>query len=353
MSAPLHLSPPALAGKTIDCHSHAGVSLKAYACGEYPYAQSLEGLYYRQRAGGVDVNAVFPLSPDLHFDLAELVRGERVPASAPLSESPYGAENALLLREVFELCPEISSRFMPFVCADPVRAVGAQLASLEALAAKHPVYGIKINPVGCQSPVARLLHEGAAILDFAEARDLPLLFHVTTIAGEEYSQAVDAFAIAEARPGLRFCFAHCLLFDRELLQRADETPNVWVDTAAIKIQVDLARRETGRGLRREKLWDVDYSDHLAVFSSLCEAFPRTMIWGTDAPAYSYICRRKAGAGAYREFALKGTYEDEIRALDSLEADLRARVGSANALDFVFGGAVGHAPDPDVNAGGPA
>jgi predicted TIM-barrel fold metal-dependent hydrolase len=338
MSAPQHLAPAVLAGRTIDCHSHAGVWLKAYACGEYPYAQSIEGLYYRQRAGGVDVNVVFPCSADLHFDLAALRRGEMVPARDPVSALPYAAENALLLREVFEICPEIASRFMPFVSADPVRAVAAQVESLRALAARYPVYGIKINPVGCQSPVSRLLHEGAALLDFAEARDLPLLFHVTTLRGEEYSQAVDAFAIAESRPGLRFCLAHCLQFDRELLRRADQAPNIWVDTAAIKIQVDLVRQEMGRGLRREKLWDADYCDHLAVFSALCEALPQTMIWGTDSPAYSFICRRKDGEGAHREFALRGTYEDEVRALDSLGAALRARVGSDNAREFIFGGA---------------
>ena len=51
-----------LAGKIIDIHSHVGVSLKAYAAEEYPYAQSLEGLYYRQLSGPVDVNVVFPFT---------------------------------------------------------------------------------------------------------------------------------------------------------------------------------------------------------------------------------------------------------------------------------------------------
>ena len=86
-----------LAGKVIDCHSHLGVSLKAYASAEYPYAQTAEGLYYRQLAGGVDVNVVFPFSADLHFDPARLVEGEMVPAERPVSPVPYTAENRLLM----------------------------------------------------------------------------------------------------------------------------------------------------------------------------------------------------------------------------------------------------------------
>jgi hypothetical protein len=65
-------------------------------------------------------------------------------------------------------------------------------------------------------------------------------------------------------------------------------------------------------------------------------FPDTLLWGTDSPAYSWICRRKEGEGLYREFRLKGQYADEIQALQALPPALRARVSSENTLDFVFG-----------------
>ncbi|MFO7899322.1 MAG: amidohydrolase family protein, partial [Planctomycetota bacterium] len=199
-------------GKTIDGHAHAGVSLKAYALGEYPYAQSVEGLAYRMRACGVDGAVVFPYTPDLYFEFAALSRGEMVPVAGPVSPAPYAAENRLLLRELFDYCPELSDRFIPFVSVDPGRAARAQLDELTRLAAEYPIYGVKINPVLCQSHVAGLLDAGAPLLDFAEERGLPLLAHTTPLSEDEYSRASDVFRIIEARPALRFCLAHCLLF---------------------------------------------------------------------------------------------------------------------------------------------
>ena len=325
-----------LAGRIIDVHSHVGVSLKAYGLAEYPYAQTVEGLYYRQLAGGVDVNVVFPLSADLYFEPKALTAGEMTPAREPLSPAPYAAENRLITREVLDYCPEISERFLPFVSVDPERAVAEQIAELEKLEREYPVYGIKVNPVGCQSHAAGLLKRGKAFLDFARERDLPLLFHVSTQPGEEYSQAADVFRIVERCPELRFCLAHCLLFHREFLERADAMPNVWVDTAAMKIQVQWIREEMDRSFPASQLADADYSDYTKVMLTLCERFEDTMIWGTDSPAYACICRRKQAEGEFHEFRLKATYEDEVAALDVLPAGLREKVSSLNTLDFVFG-----------------
>jgi predicted TIM-barrel fold metal-dependent hydrolase len=325
-----------LEGKVIDGHSHAGVSLKAYALAEYPYAQTIEGLYYRQLAGGVDVNVVFPFTADLYFDPPALARGIMTPARRPLSPAPYAAENRLLAREIYDFCPEIADRFLPFACIDPVRQIQKQLRELRRLAREYPLYGLKVNPVGCQSPVSGLLAGGRALLDFAEEHDLPLLFHATLDPKEEYSQASDVFRIVEQRPGLRFCLAHALLFHRESLERADALPNVWVDTAAMKIQVECMRGEIGRMRPAREFLDVDYSDYRAVMRALCSRFPDTIIWGTDSPAYSWICRRQQGKGVSREFRLKATYADEVAALRTLKPALRAKVAGANTLDFLFG-----------------
>ncbi|HOX06742.1 MAG TPA: amidohydrolase family protein [Planctomycetota bacterium] len=326
-----------LAGKVIDGHSHAGVSLKAYALGEYPYAQTVEGLAAQQATGGVAASVVFPFSADLFFEPAALPEGRLVPAAEPLSPAPYAAENRLLLREIFDYCPELSRRFLPFVSIDPAREVAAQVRELTRLAGEHPFYGIKVNPVGCQSRAAELLGAGAALLDFAEERGLPLLFHATTLPGEEYSQAADIFRIIERRPKLRFCLAHGLLFHRGWLDRAAAAPNVWVDTAAMKIQVEFMRGELASGrVARGDFLEADFSDHLAVMRALCDRHPDMVVWGSDSPAYSWICRRKQGEGVYQEFRLKGAYADEVAALNALGPELRAKVGGANALDFVFG-----------------
>ena len=323
-------------GKVIDAHAHVGVSLKAYALGEYPYAQTVEGLAYRMGACGVDAAVVFPYTPELHFRFDALARGEMVPDDQPVSPAPYAAENRLLMREVFDYCPELSDRFLPFVSVDPARRVERQVRELEELADAYPVYGIKINPVLCQSKISGLLGPGEPLLDFAGAHGLPILIHTAPFGGDEYSQTADVFPVIDARPGLRFCLAHCILFHRGYLKRAAAMPNVWVDTAAMKIQVELMTQLFDDGVPRDEVIDADYSDYRRVMRTLCAAHTETMVWGTDSPAYSYICRRKQAEGTYADFRYKATYEDEVAALAALPATLRQRVGGSNVLDLIFG-----------------
>ncbi|MDK1031891.1 MAG: amidohydrolase family protein [Planctomycetia bacterium] len=333
-----------LAGKTIDVHSHAGVSLKAYGLMEYPYAQTVEGLYYQQKSGGVDVNVVFPLTCDLYFELGALMRGDMVPAAEPISAAPFAIENRTIMSSVFNRCPELSERFLPFVSIDPGRAIPEQLKELEKLGEEFPIYGIKVNATLCQSRAIELLGQGGALLDFAEEQNLPMLFHATTFPDDQYSQASDVFRIAESRPALRICIAHCLLFHRASLDRAASMPNVWVDTAAIKIQVELVGTDAGRTMPVSELIEGDYSDHTGMMLRVCERFPETIVWGSDSPCYSYICDRKQGAGGeVKEFRLKGTYEDEIAALNCLPPHLKEKVSSLNTLDFIFGRADADSP----------
>ncbi|MCD4823190.1 MAG: amidohydrolase [Phycisphaerae bacterium] len=323
--------------KVIDCHSHVGVEIKLYCRGEYPYAQTAEGIYYKQLSSGVDVNVVFPFSVDLYCEPTRLLAGERIPAKKPLSDVPYKVENQILMREIFDYCPELSSRFIPFTSVDPARDVSGQLDELKKLDEKYPIYGIKVNPVGCQSKVLELLGKGKAFLDFAAQRDIPFIFHSTTVPNDEYSQASDIFKIVERRPELRFCFAHCLLFNEEFFEHAKESPNVWVDTAALKIQVDLVNQLVeDKVINRSTLIDVDFSDYRKVMRTFCQMYPDMIIWGTDSPAYTYHCLRKQGKDSYQEFAYKGTYSNELEALNSLTEELRRKVSNSNTIDFIFG-----------------
>jgi predicted TIM-barrel fold metal-dependent hydrolase len=86
----------------------------------------------------------------------------------------------------------------------------------------------------------------------------------------------------------------------------------------------------------EQRFDWDYSDHTEVMRQLLNHFPDTIIWGSDSPAYSYICRRRKGEDSFADFELKGSYEQEKAALDCLPPENRQRAGSANAVDFLFG-----------------
>ncbi|QEG33443.1 amidohydrolase family protein [Bythopirellula goksoeyrii] len=334
-----HLSRTDLHNKVIDVHSHVGVGIGGFLSEEYPYAQTAESLYYRQLVGQVDVNVVFPLLPDLSFDLAKLRQGKKVLSKEPLSSPPYVIENRMLMREVFDYCPEHSERFLPFISVDPGRYVAEQLTSLNELEEQYPIYGIKIHPVGCLSHASELLKDGEPLLDFAQQRDIPILFHATTLPNDEYSQASDLLQIAASRPRIRFCLAHCLIFNREMLDAANEAANVWVDTAAIKIQVDLVVQCIADGMiSRDSLVVSDYSNHCDVMRTLCEIYPDMILWGTDSPAYTYFCRRQQGDDVFQEFALKGRYEDEVAALSALPAELRQKVSNGNTLNFLFGGA---------------
>jgi predicted TIM-barrel fold metal-dependent hydrolase len=331
-----HLTREALSGKIIDVHNHVGISIKSMANLEYPYAATVEGIAYRQRACNVDVSVVFPYTPDLYFDPVALAAGRMVPAQAPLSPAPYAAENAMVAAEVFRFCPELSHRFIPFVCLDPGRAVAEQVHHLMALAETYPIYGIKVSPILCQSPVARLLQDGAPLMDLAVERGWPVLFHAVCDPREGYSHASDIFRIIAAYPTLRYCLAHCLGFHRGFLDEADAAGNVWVDTAALKIQVELVHAGSPLLATGRDRFDADYSDHRSVMRSLAEQYPETIVWGSDTPAYSYIMRRQQAEGYVEEFRLKGTYEDEKAALDALPPALRERVSNLNTLDFLMG-----------------
>ena len=112
--------------------------------------------------------------------------------------------------------------------------------------------------------------------------------------------------------------------------------NVWVDTSAMAIQVQVVASGSPVMATGSDRFDADYRDHRRVFVALAEAYPETILWGTDSPYYSFIARRKQGEGAFAEFRLKARYEDEKAALDSLPADLREKVSNTNTLRFLFG-----------------
>jgi predicted TIM-barrel fold metal-dependent hydrolase len=331
------IHPQNLHGKIIDIHTHSGINVAAFIKGEYPYCQSVEGLRYRQKLCGVDFTVTFPSSSQGYFDLHRLVAdGVAVPAERPFSPVPYQLENRLLFTEIYGHCKDSSDRLMPFVMIDPGREVAAQIKALEELESEYPIYGIKVAPVQCQIPVTALLEEGRELMAFAAERDLPMLFHVTVHAEEQYSQASDTFRVIERYPMIRYCLAHCIGFDRELLERAGDMSNVWVDTSALKIQVQATHENQEFMAPPGERFDWDYSDHRSVMRSLVERFPETIVWGSDSPAYTYISRRLQGEGTYFEFRLQGTYEDEKAALDALPEDLKNRAGTENAIDFLFG-----------------
>jgi hypothetical protein len=328
-----------LLGKTIDAHSHIGIALREAAQINFPYCSSAEDLAYRHKANGVDFGVVFPISPALHYDLPTLIEtGELRRTARPISSVPYERENRLLLTDVYRFCPEHSHRFLPFISVDPGRLIEGQIASLEELEQEFAIYGVKIHPLMAQSKALELLGVGSPLLEFCAARNWPILFHASTDPTDPFSQASDILDVAERHPELRFCLAHCVSAHRESLERAAAMPNAYVDTAALKIQVDLFREEKARGDQRSaEMLDADYTNHVRFFGELVERYPTTILWASDSPYHSYITIRHQGQGVYREFRLKGTYEEEKQALDGLSPGLRAQVNE-NTVRFLLGDA---------------
>lgn len=339
-----HLTIEQLKNKTIDSHCHIGLSLKAYSCLEYPYAQTIEGLYFRQKATGVDISIVFPASASLFFDPSLFKAGTMHPAPTPLSEAPYAVENQMLMMEIFEFNPYPKERFIPFASVDPGRMVKEQISLLCKLEHQYPIYGIKISPVECQSPVTALLSEGKPFLEFAAERNIPILLHTTVDPQEEYSRADLAFHVIDKNPHLRFCLAHCIGFNKHYLDIADKMPNVWVDTAALKIQTQCVREGHSIVASGENLFEGDYSDHLKIMATLMSRYPTTILWGSDSPWYAFISRRMQGNDSFAEFRLSGTYEDEVSALNALPAAMRERACNTNTIEFLFG----NKPKGDIN-----
>jgi hypothetical protein len=331
-----HIQPRDLANKVVDVHAHVGISLKSFAQLEFPYASTIEDIYYRQVACGVEASVVFPINANLFFDQPTyLATGKLVPAEKPISPVPYERENLMLLTELYRYCPERSGHFIPFVSADPGRKVKEQVESLRKLAQEYAIYGLKIVPVACQSPVAQLLDVGKPLMDLAAEMNWPVLFHVTTHPDERFSQASDTLDVIEQHPDMRFCLAHCIGLHHGMLKRAAALGNVWVDTAALKIQVQLAFEKSPLMALAPDRFPCDVSDYISVFRSLLEAYPQKMVWGSDAPYHSYIVRRLQAEGTYTDFRLKGTYEEEKAAYDALSPAAQAQVHD-NTITFIFG-----------------
>ena len=103
--------------------------------------------------------------------------------------------------------------------------------------------------------------------------------------------------------------------------------------SAATIQVQLARGPLDRS--RCDRFDADL--RTTAVKGLVDAY-QDRFWGSDAPAYSYIVRRRQGEGPddFEDFRLKATYEDEVAALDLLTDEERRAVTNTNTLKFLFG-----------------
>ncbi len=308
----------------IDCHNHLGVDLFFYLNGYHPYAQDLPALVTEGGHCGVDRWVVFPMVANLTFDVAAMRHAQLAPGGC--ETVPYAFENERMLREVYELYPDLGRRTLPFAILDPLREPAAQVRKLRELHARFPFYGLKIQATMIKSDVGALLREGRGFLDLAAELNLPFLIHSSIAPDDTWSQASAILRVAEATPGVRFCLAHSCRYDHESLNRVAELPNTWFDCSAHRIHCEGVIRELSYVARAGRRFPADYRDPTAVLHALAETYPAKLIWGSDSPFQSYV------ADIDGDFvSLRSTYAAEVECVRALPEKLRHAAGRDNLL----------------------
>jgi len=310
----------------IDCHVHLGVCPLFYFQGWSPYALGLPEFLVEAARLGIDRAVVFPFVSYLGLDFADLLKG-KISFSGAFDHVPYRFENRRLLEEIYCLHPQSADRVIPFLMADPGRFPEAQVSEWKLLVQQFKIFGIKIQATVIQSPITELLGNASCMLDFAAENNLPLLIHSSIDPSDEWSQCADILKVAESRPNVRFLLAHSCRFDEATLRRVAELPNVWFDCSAHVIHCECAARDLPTVAPVEKRFTSDFSSPETVLQDLAAAFPNKLIWGSDAPFYSY---------ADSSIQLQSSYAREVDCLNSLPDDLRDRACRQNTLAWLEG-----------------
>lgn len=308
----------------VDCHNHLGVDLFFYCNGYHPYAQDLPALVTEGTHCGVDRWVVFPMVANLTFDVAAM-RHARLSPGGP-EKIPYAFENERMLREIYQLYPDLGRLTIPFAILDPVREPAAQIARLRELHREFPFYGLKIQPTMIQSDVGGLLQEGRGFLDLAAELNLPFIIHSSVAPDDTWSQAFSILKVAEATPEVRFCLAHSCRYDRECLDRVAELPNTWFDCSAHRIHCEGVVRGYSFVAPPERRFEADYRDPTAVLLALAEAYPTKLIWGSDTPFQSYVADIDG-----KFVSLRSTYAAETECVHALPEKLQQAIGHDNLL----------------------
>ncbi len=310
----------------IDCHAHIGVDPLFYLNSWSPYALGLPEFLVETDRSGIDLAVVFPFVSYLDLDLAAMREG-KISYSGAFDGVPYRFENKRLLKEVYRLHPHSAGRVMPFLMADPGRLAVEQVGEWRQLIRDFKVFGIKIQATIIQSPITGLLGTAACLLDFAAEHNLPLLIHSSIDPSDKWSQCADILEVAAARPDVRFLLAHSCRFHHPSLQKVAELPNTWFDCSAHVIHCECAVKGLPTVAPESTRFPSDYNSPETVLKDLAAAFPEQLIWGSDAPFYSY---------ADSNIQLTSSYSREVGCLDSLPSDLLERASHLNTLAWLHG-----------------
>jgi len=310
----------------IDCHTHIGIDPIFYVEGSFPYAQQFRNLVEEAHGHGIERLITFPFINYLGWEGLNVTWQGRKSGDFAV---PYAFENVRMLSEIYELNADIASAAIPFVILDPARHQQAQVDSLRKLREKFPIRGFKIQPTIIRAPIRELLGNGRCILELAAEWDLPVLIHSSISSADIWSQAWDILDVAEAWPGVRFCLAHSCRFDLPSLERLGTMENTWFDCSAHCIHCDSVIDGLPNVAIPERLVPADYSRPDAVMKTLAELLPGRMMWGSDAPFYSYAAKHDKNP-----LCLISSYAREVAALGLLSDEQKTALLHDNIVRFL-------------------
>ena len=320
----------------IDGHTHVGSDAALFHGGSFPYALPAEDAVLRMDLNDIQYAVCFPFVYTAYFCLPDFVRNGFTRSDGELSPVPYQNENERLCREIYEAFPDTAERLLPFACFDPGREPEGQVAALERLTARYPLFGLKTAASYLQSHVTDLLGEGRCLLDFAAGNNLPVTLHTAVMPGDPWANVFEILKVVEARPDVRFGLAHTCRFDRRALERADSAANCFVDFSAFHIHCKLARENHAAVAGGDDRFPADYARHAVAMQAIAEAYPDTVLWGTDTPSHQFMSRFVDEHGEEHWMHLTCEVSRETDELRELPEGLVDRIGYANTVRYLFG-----------------
>ena len=112
--------------------------------------------------------------------------------------------------------------------------------------------------------------------------------------------------------------------------------NCFVDLSAFIIHCQLVLQNSAAVATEDIRFPADYSDPLTAMTQLAEAYPETILWGSDTPFYYWIQKYYTGNGELVEDKLSCGYKEEAQLLNNLPIEIKTKIAYNNSMRFIFG-----------------